>query len=116
MRSLAAAVPSHYKRLANAEADKLFIDMLPWLGLLVVIVLVLGGIAIWLRKKTSSPISNTSEGYTLQELRRMHAEGELTDEEFEKAREVMITGIKGRQDSDPGPSEEAETHPNRPSD
>lgn len=116
MRSLAAAVPSHYKRLMQAEADKLFIDMLPWLGLLAAIVIVLGGIAIWLRKKTSSPISNSSQGYTLQELRRMHREGELTDEEFQKAREVMITGIKGPTDSDPGPSEGSETHPNRPSD
>jgi len=90
------------------NAERLFIDMLPWLGLLCVIVLVLGVVAMWIRARLRSPRKESGDGYTLVDLRRMHARGDLSDEEFEKAREAMIAGVRGREPEESGPSNDPE--------
>ena len=99
--------------LANEQdAERLFIDMLPWLGLLCVIVLILGVLAMWIRARLRTPGNPTGDGYTLVDLRQMHARGELSDEEFDKAREAMIAGVRGPDTPNPeesGPSEGPKT-------
>lgn len=94
---------------SGQNAELLFIDMLPWLGLLTVVVLLMGTIALWFRARTRSPKNETSDGYALSDLRRMLDSGELTQEEFHNAREAMIVSLRGSPTTDPGPSEGGQT-------
>jgi uncharacterized membrane protein len=81
---------------STAPAGNLFGDLLPWLGLLVVIVLIGGGIAIWTRRRLMSGDAAGSVGFTLGDLRDLHARGEISTEEFEKAKSQMIAGLTRR--------------------
>lgn len=74
-------------------ADRLFGDLLPTLGILVVIVLVGGGIALFIRRRLQAGGDGSGVGFTLGDLRDMHARGEMSDEEFERAKSQMIAGL-----------------------
>ena len=80
---------------AGPAADRLFGDLLPALGVLVLIILVGGGIAVWLKRRYQAPDAGGDVGFTLGDLRDMRARGEISDEEFEKAREKMVRGVAG---------------------
>ncbi|MGB7158537.1 MAG: SHOCT domain-containing protein [Tepidisphaeraceae bacterium] len=74
---------------------------------LVVIVLVVGGfVAIsWLRKwMKEDDIPSGGTGFGLGELRQMHARGELSDEEYERARGKMTAAAKAVTASMPDPA------------
>jgi uncharacterized membrane protein len=86
---------------AAQSADKgsrLLADVLPWLILLIGVIIA-GGIAIyWIRRSFRSDQSSLAHGFTLQELRQMHAAGDLTDEQFERAKAMMIGRLKAPDD------------------
>jgi len=81
--------------LAHAAAPgSLFGEILPWLGALIAVV-VGGAGAIWLIRRTiGGGDVGGSGGFTLQELRSMHAAGQLSDEEFRQAKESVIGRIR----------------------
>ncbi len=80
--------------LAQAAED-LFGQVLPWLIMLLVGVVV-GGAGIYLvRRMLQSGQGAPGEGFTLDELRRMHAAGQLRDEEFERAKALIIGRVGG---------------------
>ena len=83
---------------STAPAGNLFGDLLPWLGLLVVIVLIGAGIAIWLRRRLMSGDAAGAVGFTLGDLRELHARGEISTEELEKAKSQMIAGLTRREE------------------
>jgi membrane protein implicated in regulation of membrane protease activity len=72
-----------------------FRELLP--GLIALLVLaVIGGIVImlvrrWVRSSEAPP----EEGFTLHDLRQLHAAGRLSDEEFERAKATLIERVKG---------------------
>ena len=74
--------------------ETLFGDMIPWLGLLVVIVLLGGGLAILIRRRITSNAGSSKIGYTLEDLRQLRDAGELSQEEFDLARQAMIKGVR----------------------
>lgn len=80
---------------AGPAADRLFGDLLPTLGVLVLIVLVGGGIAMGLRRRFQGRDADGSVGFTLEDLRAMRARGEISEEEFERARGRMVGGMTG---------------------
>ncbi|MSR68895.1 MAG: hypothetical protein EXS17_00900 [Phycisphaerales bacterium] len=65
------------------------------LAVLVCIVIVgIGGLVVvrrWLRRS-----EDTSVGFSLSDLRDMHAAGDLTDGEFHAARDAMVAHVKER--------------------
>jgi hypothetical protein len=66
--------------------------------ILIGIVLVLfGGIYVY-RKWMSAEDTPSDEGFTLSDLRRLHKEGKMTTEEFEKAKAVLIGSLKAAAD------------------
>lgn len=66
-------------------------EVLFWLGAIVVAAVVLGFIALWLRKALTREVEpGPSLGFTLADLREMHEQGELSDEEFEAAKGKML--------------------------
>jgi hypothetical protein len=75
-------------------AERLFADILPWIGVLAVLILLGGGVAIWLKKRMAVNRDDSSAGFILADLRGMRDRGEISPEEFEIAKSRMIEGIK----------------------
>ncbi len=75
--------------LAQAAED-LFGQVMPWLIMLVGVVIV-GGAGIYLvRRMLQSGPGTSGESFTLYELRQMREAGRLSDEEFERAKALII--------------------------
>ena len=74
-----------------ADAKKFASTVYFWLGLIVALGFALGLIAMWLRKKLMTPYNDiTPMGFTLKDLREMHAQGQLSDEELAAAEEKAL--------------------------
>ncbi len=72
-------------------ASELFNQLLPWLGGLVVLA-VLGAVIMSAARRllTSDPLEPRSTGFTLDELRTLRDRGELTQEEFDRAKSRFV--------------------------
>lgn len=66
--------------------------------ILIVIVLVLFGGVFFYRKWLNAEETTSNEGFTLSDLRRLHKEGKMSTEEFEKAKAVLIGSLKASAD------------------
>lgn len=73
-----------------AQPGRLFQDLLPWLGALVALVVIGGIIVALVRRSLRSDAGASPGGFSLQELRDLHDAGELSDEEFERAKAKLI--------------------------
>lgn len=80
--------------LAQAAED-LFGQVLPWLIMLLVGVVVGGAGIYFVRRMLQGGQGAPVEGFTLDELRRMRAAGQLSDEEFERAKALIIGRMGG---------------------
>lgn len=75
---------------AADKSSRLLADILPWLIVLIGVVLV-GGVAIYfIRRYLHADHGASDAGFSLQDLRDLHVAGELTDEEFQRAKSMMI--------------------------
>ena len=86
------------------SAERLFAEILPWIGILAVFILLGGGIAIWLRKRMAVNRDDSSAGFILADLRGMRDRREISPEEFESAKSRMIEGIRASATRDPAES------------
>lgn len=78
---------------ASASADhasQLFRDILPWLIVLIALVIVGGVVIYYVKRLTTAGAGSAAEPFTLQGLRELRASGQITDDEFERARAAMI--------------------------
>ncbi|MCC5830562.1 MAG: SHOCT domain-containing protein [Phycisphaeraceae bacterium] len=84
-----AALIAQTGSVADATREVLF-----FLGVIVALGLVVGlaGFVIYRRLKRSvdEPQTGLDAGFTLADLRRLHDEGRLSSEEFERARERLL--------------------------
>lgn len=85
LASLAAAA-------AAPQSGSRFGGVLPWIGVLLLLVCA-GAVAIHLARRMARKDA-PPEGFTLEDLRRLHGSGQLSDEEFEKARAAVIERAK----------------------
>lgn len=69
-------------------------EIVPWAGLLVVLTVVGFIIIMMIRRTTQSDLDGSSSAFTLQDLRRLHKSGEMTDDEFERAKEAVIGHLR----------------------
>ena len=62
----------------------------------VLIALVVGGFLLvsWVRRQLKEPEQAPSGGFTLADLREMRRTGQISEEEFEKAKTQMTAAIK----------------------
>ena len=99
--------------LSTAAASRpgdLFGQVWPWLAALLLVVGV-GALVIYLIRRSMGRQDSDSEGFTLQDLRDLHASGALSDEEFAKAKALII----GRVSADDTQRDDAqETHETAP--
>lgn len=80
--------------LAAASRDMPVRDILIWSAVFLGLLLLLGAaIAIARRVRQSMNRSEQQAPFTLDELRRMHREGRLSDEEYERTRRQIIGAL-----------------------
>src|SRR5690554_1191289 len=79
-----------------------------WLLVLLGLVVIAAAAALWLRRWYRSDQSTAAIGFTLGDLRRLHREGQMTDDEFERAKARMIAGAKRALERDAAPDPETE--------
>jgi hypothetical protein len=92
--------------LANgggSSPGQLFGELWPWLLALVLLVGV-GAVVIYFLRRTMSREEGSVEGFTLHDLRKMHTSGQLSDEEFERAKASIIGRL-----AETGPETEGES-------
>ncbi len=66
-----------------------------WLGVLVVIVLIGGAVLIAIRRKlfAENPNEDFQSGGMLEQMRIMHQQGKISDEEYEETRSALINKV-----------------------
>jgi hypothetical protein len=92
-----------------ASPSNLLAEVLPWVLALIGFVVVAGVIIMWLHRRVRSDQPSGGDGFTLHDLRQLHARGELSDEEFERARESVIAGVRGPKSENDEPNEGEES-------
>ena len=67
-------------------------DTLFWIGIIVLVAIVVGGgaIVMWARRSAKAPASGPEPGFTLDDMRRLLERGEITQREFDTARDALI--------------------------
>ena len=73
------------------------VDVLPLLGVIVLVLiaaaLMLWGVAV-LRRRLREPDHASPIGFTLSDLRQLHRSGQMTDAEFERAKEKLLSSAR----------------------
>jgi len=77
-----------------AQADSSSADVFLWLLILLVLVIGLFVAVVVLRKKLSPNEDFHGAGFTLSDLRQMHKKGQMSDEEFERAKLALLGSMK----------------------
>jgi hypothetical protein len=78
----------------SAKSDRLFTELLPWLLLLLAVVLIGAVVIYFIRRSIYNQSASSKAGFTLHDLRELRSAGELTDEEFERAKAQMIGRLR----------------------
>jgi len=76
-----------------AQSDSIAQPLI-WSLILILIIMVLFVAVGLYRKWMKSEDTTGGEGFTLSDLRKLHKAGQMTDEEFEKAKKVLIGSVK----------------------
>lgn len=75
----------------SSSAGDLFARIWPTLLVLLVVAVVGGLFAMWLRRRLAAKDEGGAGGFTLEDLRQLHRAGGMSDEEFAKAKEAMLS-------------------------
>lgn len=78
---------------ASTSSTELFSEVAPLLGILLGVVIVGTIIIFILRRSLSGASDMLDQGFLLDDLRRLHREGELSDEEFDKAKAALVSRL-----------------------
>ncbi len=84
-----------------------------WCGVLLLAAVVLAVAFFVIRKRLASmdedsPVASNPLGFTLADLRQMHAEGQISDQEFDFAKRKMVAKAKAQLDGPVDPDDEPE--------
>ena len=65
------------------------------LSLLLVVVIIIGWVTVWqVRRRLQSPDETSGAGFTLSDLRQLHKSGQMSDEEFDRAKARVVDAAK----------------------
>jgi len=81
--------------LAAASPDRLLPELLPWLLVLLGVVAASAIVIYLVRRSLGTEDDVPDDGFTLHGLRQMHARGDLTDDEFERAKTALVDRTRG---------------------
>jgi hypothetical protein len=78
-----------------ADADKSTGSIVLWSSVLVLALVALFGVVVFYRKwMSASDAPSAGPAFTLSDLRKLHKEGKMTTDEYEKAKAVIIGSLK----------------------
>src|SRR5436305_14172776 len=69
-----------------------------WAIVLVMALMLLSGVVVIYRKWMNADDTTSGPGFTLSDLRKLHKDGKMTTEEYEKAKIILIGSIKAAAD------------------
>lgn len=77
-------------------AEQNVVSILIWSGVLMGAVALLFAAVIWVKRwaRDEQPDIRAGSGFTLADLREMHRRGQITDEEFERARAKIVASAR----------------------
>ncbi len=78
---------------SGERAGDLFQQVAPWLFVLVVVTILGWVVAMLIRRQFREPDSGDAP-FTLDGLRSLRRQGKITDEEFERARQVIVAAVR----------------------
>lgn len=114
--SIGPTVCAAMSMLAEYSRRPPTVDIMFWLGVLLFVCVIGFVFVTWLKKRIDGDETEVSgsvmESFGLSDLRRLHQAGELSDEEFERARHKMLIAAGA---IEPDPPEEDE-HADVPAD
>src|SRR5438105_14670781 len=61
-----------------------------WSAALLILLVVGWLVVAWVKKWMATPDETQPTGFTLSDLRRLHRGGQMTDDEFERAKEAIV--------------------------
>jgi hypothetical protein len=65
------------------------------LSLILVVLVIAGWVTVWqVRRRLTQPDESSGAGFTLSDLRRLHKSGQMTDEEFERAKARVVEAAR----------------------
>jgi hypothetical protein len=76
--------------------------MIGWSLALIGLILALFAAITYLKRRWTVPEEPTGSGFTLADLRQLRREGKMTDEEFERAKALILATYKRAQARDAG--------------
>ena len=69
-------------------------SIIKW-SLLLVVLVVIGWVTVWqVRRRMTSPDESSGAGFTLSDLRQLHKSGQMSDEEFERAKAKVVDAAR----------------------
>ena len=83
--------PMNESTLAISDTSMVLI----WIGVTLVLILIGAGIAVWVRRRFHANDTAAPETLSLHELRELHAQGGLSDDEFEALRDAAVRAHQG---------------------
>jgi hypothetical protein len=102
----AIVVPLVILAADSAAYQSIFLWSLALIGLLLVGFFVV----MWIKKRVQEPEQPVSVGFSLSDLRQMHQSGQLSDEEYERARTKLVATLQ-KADKAPGPKRDGGSTP-----
>ena len=69
-----------------------------WIGLVLILLVICFGILVawWRKRSLSRELEGSSEAWTLEDIRRMRAEGTLTEQEYQQLRATLVAALRGQ--------------------
>jgi hypothetical protein len=75
-------------------ADVSAMSVVTW-SLILVAFIVAGWVTVWqVRRRLANPDETAGTGFTLSDLRRLHKSGQMSDEEFERAKAQVVDAAR----------------------
>jgi len=89
-----AAVMIHLLAQPEQSTSRVMI----WAIVLVLALMLLFGVVVIYRSGMNADDTTSGPGFTLSDLRKLHKDGKMTTEEYEKAKTILIGSIKAAAD------------------
>jgi hypothetical protein len=89
--------------LAVAARARSVTPMLLWVSALILVVIALGLIILFMRRRLLSKDSTDASAGLMDELRTLRDQGRISPEEYDAARRQMVAGFAGRKSAPPAP-------------
>jgi hypothetical protein len=100
---------------AKVDRGSSFVDLYLWVGILMALLMALGMVWMIIRGRVGKDDSSETDIFSLGALRKMHREGQLSDEEFEKAKVLVIGAYAGKSSDSTQADSDKPVIPDKPS-